>query len=578
MTDNNSVTSVDCSCHEQDTLYCRSQEKTHSNSHEKDTQTSRVRKTKVNINLTELSQPKIEYFGDNKNPKYSFPLDDRKTVYLTKDGIVDSTGKYYWTWEPDSFIIERIFNYTNGEIRLDFSINGDTYYKIPFGTNSKKGRDLADIVYKKAGISGKNYINILLPQLLKDVSIPNVPVVSICGFRKNGWQLPPFVEIESKSGIKQQAIKCIHKAMQQKINRKTARKYAKELYSAISTQHKDILLAWAMIAPFFDALLDDTNLRPCLILQGDNSTRKTQIATVLTKKIWGNFENVIAPNNLQSDSRTDDYICTSTFGVAFDDVENLRVIILGKLKSYTTSRTKNQKKNLEHGLDLDDEMVAWIVLTCNELPQILNDSHFLSRVLLVPINTQPTEEQKTRYNSVMTKIPDGCLGRFIFQMTKDWNAETVLEIYNRKEPKNEFSLRQNTIYRLILTGADIFEHVFEFPLHTDTDELNSLLQSALTIDDKDILTAIILQIQGSERENHPRVQVHTLRNGTKGIVFTKLALNVLNQITGKQLSLGKLSKILQRNWSKVPKTEVFTVKRKQYKGIFIPDEYWKESD
>jgi hypothetical protein len=92
-----------------------------------------------------------------------------------------------------------------------------------------------------------------------------------------------------------------------------------------------------MIGPFFDALLDETDLRPFLILQGDNSTGKTQIAKLITKKIWGNFEEVIAPNNLQSDSRTDDYLSTSTFGEVFDDADNVDSKHLGKLKSYTTS-------------------------------------------------------------------------------------------------------------------------------------------------------------------------------------------------------------------------------------------------
>jgi hypothetical protein len=278
---------------------------------------------------------------------------------------------------------------------------------------------------------------------LKDQSlnIPIIPVVATCGFRKNGWQLPPDFDFESKSAIKQQSIKCIQRAMQQKVNRKTARKYSRELYDAISVKYKRILLANSMIGPFFDALMDYTDLRPYLILIADNSTGKTQITKVLTLKIWGNFEDVIAPNNIEnSPSRMDDYQSTSTFGIVYDDVGSLHLSVLAKWKSNATSRNRNQKKNIDHELVIDDEMVAWIILTSNEIPQTLNDAHFLSRGLAVPINTQPTEEQKKEFKSVYNKIPNGYLGKFIVEMTKDWTVDNVLAIYNKQKPKNGYIL------------------------------------------------------------------------------------------------------------------------------------------
>lgn len=536
--------------------------------------------------ITQTKQKSIEsvvisFFDENKNPKYSFPQDTQgnNLVHLREDGIVDQNNKRYWFW--DSFIIERIYKYPNGEKRIDFNLNGVKYHKIPFGSKTKTGIDIVKLAKDIACISKPNYLHILLHQLLNDANskIPFTPVVSKCGFTLNRWQIPPDFEFESKSGIKQLCIKNIQKAMQQQVNQKTAWKYARELYNATSVEDKDILFAWMMIAPFFDALLDETDLRPCLILEGDNSTGKTQIAKLITKKIWGNFEEVIAPNNLQSDSRTDDYLCTSTFGVVFDDVDNLDSKILGILKSYTTSRVRNQKKNLDHGLELDDEMIAWIILTCNELPSALNDPHFLSRVFLLPINTQPTEQQKKHFKSVNNKIPDGYLGKFFVETTKNWKVEDVLKIYNQQEPQSVFNLRQNTIYRLILTGAELFEHVFGFQLQIGIDELTELLITILTKNDKDILTAVILHIQDSMRSPQTRILSHTLRNGVNGVVYTSLALNVINkEMDGKKLRLGSLRKILRRNWKDVPKTEVFTIKGHSYKGIFIPEEYWKETE
>jgi hypothetical protein len=74
-----------------------------------------------------------------------------------------------------------------------------------------------------------------------------------------------------------------------------------------------------------------------------------------------------------------------------------------------------------------------------------------------------------------------------------------------------------------------------------------LLQSTLTIDDDEVLATIRIQIRESFEYGHKKIVNHTLRNGTKGVVYLSPATHDLKKEMGKEYSLVELRRILRRN-------------------------------
>lgn len=475
----------------------------------------------------------------------------------------------------DTVLIETTRYETN--YRYIFKYKGNMYRDKTF-TEMKEDIAQTSLMQSKY----KQIFGVLIDEYIQQQNIPKMPYSPVLGFTIDGWRFPDKYYIKATTAIQKEVRDNIEGIFGLTIDEAQANEYMKLIYNAVSLKYKDVLFAYSMVSPFLYALRSYTDLICWVSLGSDEGgTGKTKMCELMTKKIWNNYD-ILSKDNFSSFSRAGDYLSTSTFALVIDDCQDLMEQNISLIKTYITQEIKMQRKGADQTLVVDKSVTAPLIVNFNSIPEMFNDTPFLSRGIHIPTILKFVMKDKEKFEKIK-KIKDGYIGRYIINKTEAWNLDNILDLYNKTIKFDEWDdIRANTIYRLLQTGAMLFKMLFGIDLNLS--DVEHLIRKTRELGSDDVFTIIQFQLvdavkkqdnegnwtfKPSEKWIQSEIEPRIKEGSMYGYYFTINNVVDLNRrLNIKKQSLNTLYEKLKNKWNDVKL--VTYVNGKLMRAIYIP--------
>lgn len=532
------------------------------------------------------------YHGD---PKYTMLRTDGIFSFVEKYN--KKTGEFYkdqfkpmWAWEKFEILCRLIDDRTEERKELfNFIYDSYTY-------EEKRFEEMWDIVYKTSCFesSNKQIFGPLIYQYMKKSDIPERILREVCGWtEEDGWVFPPEYYIAFNDGIQRKFKANIKKMYLTEIDKELIRKRFRNLYNVIRVSHRDYIFAYAVVAPFFYALLPRTKLSPFLAMHSPGGdTGKSSMLELVTEIFWNTMK--ITKNNYESISRARDYFSNSSLPTGIDDVDDIENNtksgdFSATMKSITTGRSRAQVKNRDQSLKMDKPFCSSPIFTFNRAPEFFNEPAVPTRGLILSMNKKLEYKDKKLWNKYLHQIKKGEIGKLIIQETRDLTYDDLVELYekqpNLKNVDKELGIRVHTIYKLLHLGKELFKRIFGIDL--DLTELPSLIEQSRQFGSDDIFSLIEVQLHEASvtdpKSFTPRKPrswfgspvIETEHKGEWGYIYhTDCLQDLKNRLKTHISGVPELREILKKRWF-VSEYKVIKSNGISYRGIFIPRNYEK---
>lgn len=474
--------------------------------------------------------------------------------------------------------------------RYNFTINDATFRdcelddvisKIYRGNSSATGEE-------------KNIFGRFITEYVAAFKVPVIEYAPVLGFTANGWRMIDKYWIAFKGAVHLSWRPSAEAMCRMVVEETKAKEMARAMYDAVKIAYeddelkvniKDILFALNTAAPFMSALQPFSELMPMIALGSyEGEKGKTAILKLLTTQ-WYGFPVIISPNMFKTTSRAEDYISFSTFPVGIDDITKLSSDHKAMLKSALTTQAYVQKKEANNKtFVINKPLSSPPYIAYNELPDLLDDDKILSRLLIIPITSVYSDEDKAKFDSLKGIMIPGYLGRFIYEKTKDFSFENVLARYKLapmmpQEGDGSGAIRtqrENSIYKLAYLGAALFKEIFGIELNLTG--LDKLIKRTLKQGSEDVFGIMFGFLEGCmlDKKDRPKWVMSELyeQNGEYRFNSNNL-VDINNRIKGLSINTGQLSlqgfaSILKKRWSGVEYAKACWFGDHTTTGIIIP--------
>lgn len=554
-------------------------------------------------NQTELNRPSIKrlyneiqksqlkeeiqiYVPESKNFKmfYESRIDDVKKTILCDSGcfsLIETSKEtkinYSYSWKLFKILGKYSLDISpeEWEWRFDFVLNGVKLVNRCF-------EEMKDYLYNHAfqGDKGKSNITTVLELYCDDIKDYTQEINKHCGFMETGWCLPPKHKFRYTEDIMNKQLRLIQKMMKLNVEESKARKYFRTLYGMTKMKHKEIIYSFFVAAPFYHCIKLFLGIMPQLALGGPKGSGKSSISKIGTKKIWGNCKQIESADAVKTTSRFSGAIAGSTFPVAIDDCEKLPIILTDILKTHATGVAPFKRKKGQK-LVVDTILLSAVAENFNILPKHFKDVS--SRDRLIYIEALLLEPQKVKnWGSILYKIPDGYIGKYLIESTKDWNIEFLMEKVPSFSNLSLKGTRSKNIAKIIQFGGWMIEKFFG--IQVNLKNLKSIISGTKEMGTEQIVESIKhMALKGLEYDHFDKfrptdwVRQPTLTKKYKKVhgmlIDVARKTELMGQFedfdTAKRVSLKDLTYQIKEVWDDVVYS-TFSYEGVKRKYIFIP--------
>jgi len=488
------------------------------------------------------------------------------TEKTTKEGDVYMTEEVpLWIWEKFKINMVLSDEKSDETIKKYNFIFNDQEYKEKSFIQMKKEIELVSCI--KAGY--KQLFGPLINSYLQQNNTPEKTLKRVCGFTEEGWILPPEDYITFNLGIQEKFKGKMIKLMEKTVKEEQIKTF-KKLYNIIKADHKDIIFAFGIIAPYMFALKKYTDLSFFLALSSPiHETGKSAMMKLVCTKIWGT--PTIVSDQLNTVSKARDYLSLSTLPLGIDESEKLKDYAQDMLKSMATTNVSAQFKKIDQNLGMDKALSSVIIYAMNTYPEIFNDTTYLSRGVILPLNTIMKGEDKKEYLELYNGLEPGAIGKHIIEKTRNFTVQDLLEkMKGCPDPKGELKGRQITIFKLLHLGAMLFEDIFKIKLNL-TDLERIIGESGLYGSD-DIFEIVKIQLDNpDQRWVMSTVKTITHYNEMGFFYDANNLQDLKNRLKINISGVPQLREILSKRWY-ISEYKTFNINGSRKMGIFIPQD------
>lgn len=379
---------------------------------------------------------------------------------VTQDEVkIDIVNIYKW----EQFKIDLRFKYANStseKWHYRYSLNGLKHFDETFEEIAEK----LNSCYQ--GLQGKSVYSNVLKQFLNDAPDRTNDLAAILGFDVKGWNLPPG-KIFS---IREETMLTVHhrmkKILETPMDLVNVKKIVQNIYQTTGIQHKDIIFAYIFIGPFLYAIRSFTQLLPQLSLGGLPGKGKSTITDV-ARKGYGNTEQLIPCSTMNSLSRAEGYLASSTIPIFIDDAEDLIMQLVGILKSMTTLGGYFQRKGDGAGKQyytVNSEYCAPSVPTFNQYPEYYKDGAYRQRCIHIDLNKLLESKEFMHWYDA---LPEGGIFRCLYEFTKTWDITNLRAIYDDQNTMgfDKDQGRERKIVKILKIGVWLAKAIFDLDLN-----------------------------------------------------------------------------------------------------------------
>lgn len=470
---------------------------------------------------------------------------------VNKNGEVREDIKDIAKWH--TFKADRVLD-DHGLIKYELTIDGTAYQ----GTID----DIVKLTKTPHGLCA-HYTHVMghiLKSLVDKLDPPRAKIYPFIGFQ-DGWKVGLNGEAFDINEVQREFLDIeIWKAP---LDMEAGKKAFQDLYNATTIDHKDIITAWGVMAPFLHDLASSIDLATILSLGGIPGTAKSKKLEELTMKWWAWTSYRINCATIGTPSRFDDLLTFATFPTLVDEVDKFPIEHTGKIKQITTGRGKNIKKGKGlggQGLMARGVYCSTPCFTYNYQNPLYDDSAMLERVLDVQIKTKNTIEGGKAYMAVYEAIPNGLIGRCIIEATKTYTHKDIMAIYTNAPdyPAKEGEKvddRVNKIFKTIYTGAILAKRIFGVELKLDA--LPNLVKNSRNTGSDETIAFIYEYVAEQEKDKKDRAswvqsEMYIVSTNEKKMAyFSSGSAKDISNRAGKKIPLSQLAGIIDRAYASV---------------------------
>nr|BDI55180.1 MAG: DnaG-like DNA primase [uncultured archaeon] len=375
----------------------------------------------------------------------------------------------------------------------------------------------------------------------------------IIGF-DNGWKLPhlekegnytiiSYTDIDKI--IYKNAQKCI-KIHTNKENQEIIKKL-KLFITTTQTTHVKLLkfITWTIASVFRMPIIDFFKVFPIFYNYGERNAGKGSLEEFWIINFYGIHKKLLPSKTLESPSRLEDYLASSTFPIAITEADGRNIRnTLSIIKEHASDNTDFERKRPDQTLAFSKPKTAGVCLDSNIIIKAFNDPALNSKCIMNEFKKKDIPLIDFEWKKLFRKLKRVKLFSFIYNATKDWNDKTLFKIFDKiieetKEKLKNYEEIERTNPRILLTfqiclfGLYIWNLSFGFPL-----------EQILNISFNQLLESLI-----SGRKIIPRNLVEQ---------FYRFCLRAFNYDTGYDDSFG--------NWHKGDNPKFLTCRLEQHKN------------
>jgi hypothetical protein len=301
------------------------------------------------------------------------------------------------------------------------------------------------------------------------------------------WYLPNHYAIKTHAGIMSRIRDALADLFTRNFTEKQALWAFQEQYKVTTLEYKDVIFAWACMQCFFFPLIERTNLIPFIFLWGEGDAGISSMGKAVTVKWFDHLGKddaglrIEVINSSQTAPNVREFMASVNLGIVIDDMHlQYGEDVLALFKTILTNLSAWQIKNKQSKQEFSSVYKAPPFFTGNDLPKMFKNPQMIQRGIIIPVknrikDTTQNIKNGESYNQTMVKIPNGLIGWYIFEKTKDWTKQDLLDKYDKMPNlySEESKHRSNTIYKLFQLGKQFCKEWFGIEL--DLTALPSLI-------------------------------------------------------------------------------------------------------
>lgn len=441
------------------------------------------KKTHKELKILESKKKGEEKLKEIGESIETFIYDNDTEIRQTENGIyyvIKSKSKFGFIYTEPQKVLKgklEILSYTNDPITnlplYNIKFRGFDYNTIDISTfinlfkeyilHREFGRDIIRVVFDESRTPDKKR-----------------KAETILGFN-DGWKLP---QNEDENGFSLICTTDYHKRAYKSASKmikiyseKEKEHYIKYLKAFIKrTQMNEIkmniLIGWFLAAPFRKFFIDYLHIFPFLHLDGVRSSGKSYLANFWGIHFYDLWENGLQNSILKSLARFEDYLSTSTFPLAINEVESIQYDIIPLIKEYCTGSPNYDRKKGLTGSILKPEVAPFSIDTNKHLQQLM-DYAMNSKSIHLNFSEEDKIERDEKWVEYYDYLKNKKLFSFVYDKTKNWKNKDIKDIIKKlQEELSELSFddsaknyaRLKQIYLIIIFGLRILKISFDIKL------------------------------------------------------------------------------------------------------------------
>ncbi|MFW9877936.1 MAG: hypothetical protein ACFFG0_33050 [Candidatus Thorarchaeota archaeon] len=449
-----------------------------------------------------------------------------------------------------SFYFNNIF-YRNYSIKDALKILEPNIQKY-----SKLGRDIIKMYFNHLSVNGK----------LEE----KVPVY-ILGW-KNNWLLPQNEEkknmtIVTHTEYQEEIYTNVKERLISEYSETEIKNIKEKMKLFIDKTQTDnlklsIIIGWCISAPFRLYFIEKFQLFVLLYFCGNRNTGKSSMGDFYITDFYNIFDEHINSSVLNSVSRTEDLLTTSTFPFNIQEVSEIKdPRVIDILKDTTTGNSKMIRKNPDQTLKIYKLEIAPVCLDGNKVLKRFMDEAWNSKMHFLKFNKDEEIHYDKEWIDLAQELKKIKLFTLIYNHTKDWTNKDIEKrveaiqdkYYNIINELYGIDSRLAKTYITLLFGIELFEDVFDIEL--DKNIKDSLIESRSYISE-DLTDMFInfckecIELGNKENDsdklkNLPYYLKHSLKyNKNNEAIFISLHLADFNKLNKSDYGLSELYDLL----------------------------------
>jgi len=215
-------------------------------------------------------------------------------------------------------------------------------------------------------------------------------------------------------------------------------------------------ITWSIASVFRMPIIDFFKVFPIFYNYGERNAGKGSLEEFWIVHFYGLHRKLLPSKTLESPSRLEDYLASSTFPIAITEADGRNIRnTLSIIKEHASDNTDFERKRPDQTLAFRKTKTAGLCLDSNIIMKDFNDPALNSKCIMNEFKKKDIPTIDFEWKKLFRKLRRKKLFSFVYDATKDWNDKTLFKIFDKiveetKERLENYEKIEKTNPRILL--------------------------------------------------------------------------------------------------------------------------------